>query len=277
VQMYSGKMVNVSRKEFETLDYLVHFREQSARDAIAAYADKVASDRKMADEGADDMDDMSLLTGDPSPAKKAGTARDHGPSASSEIEVAQQGALVVSKSPSASHRGSKSAIEEVEHGYEEEYKEEEEVEVPLGPAGEAFLGGTKRRDPGLSNTAQKYDDFRKYLKEVRNKRSQRKAGQSVLEDLATIASDPSEGKGAGGDAMDQDAIKQHAREAKQAALADFGVSDDVSELSSSSLALSVWSYGTVCGRSKLERQCCDPVTLKLKLLGRCFSELFLMD
>jgi len=251
VQMYSGKMVNVSRKEFETLDYLVHFREQSARDAIAAYADQVASDRLMAEDGNGDGgdDDLSQLTGDPSPAKKVGTALlAHGPSAtsSSDIEVAQQGAMVVAKSPSASRRGSKGAIEIVK--YTEAYNEEEEregVEVPLGPAGEAFLGGTKRRDPGLANTAQKYDDFRKYLKEVRTTRAQRKAGQSVLEDMATIASDPSEGKGAGGDAMDQDAIKQHAREAKQAALAEFGVSDDVSELSSSSLALSVWSYGTV--------------------------------
>jgi hypothetical protein len=107
------------------------------------------------------------------------------------------------------------------------------------------MGGEEHRDPGLQNTARKYDEFRKYLQAVRLQRSSRKPGASVLEDTDTVASAASSEGCRGADDMDRDAVKQHARQAKHAALAELGV-DDVSALSSSaSLALSVWSYGTV--------------------------------
>lgn len=230
--MYSGCMVVISRNEFETMEFLVHRREQTARDAIAAYADQAAGDRKAAEE-----DNMSLLTGDPTPHTKPAIPPHHRPSVGT---ASAHGSRRGSPRPWVGSPGGLGAIKD------DDAADDDVKDAPMGAAGAAYMGGEEHRDPGLENTARKYDEFRTYLQAVRAARSCRKPGPSALDDSETVASAPSAGPGAraAGD-LDRDAVEQHARVAKHAALAALGV-DDVSALSSSaSLAHSVWSYGTV--------------------------------
>jgi len=219
VQLYSGRMVSVSRTMFETCENLRRKREKKAQDAIKAHAEALAAEQ-------------TSLNGDGS------------------IETVQ----------TLDHGVVERRLERVEARAGGDLPDvDRDFKPQLGPAGAGFLDGEDR----FGMIANKYDDFRGYLKDLRAKRVTRRPGQSVLEDLDTIASDPTGKQHM--DAMDQDAIKAAARKAKEKVmLGDGGCSTDGMSTVTEETKVSAWSYGTITrtndARLKAHFHGADPLT-----------------